>query len=53
MGLQSRDVLSERYAIYDGARDAATRAVAEQTLPSAAQDIEYQDEVGDWNEKVS
>ena len=29
------------------------RAAAEQRLPGATEDIEYQDEAGDWHEEVS
>jgi hypothetical protein len=47
------DVFSERFALYDEVRDAAERAAAEQRLPGSAQDIEYQDEAGDWHEEVS
>jgi hypothetical protein len=47
------DVFSERYATREEARDAAERAAAEQRLPGATEDIEYQDEAGDWHEEVS
>lgn len=47
------DVFSERYASHDEARVAAERAAAEQMLPGATEDIEYQDEVGDWHEEIS
>jgi len=47
------DVFSERYASHDEARRAAERAAAEQTRPGGAEDIEYQDEAGDWHEEVS
>jgi hypothetical protein len=47
------EVFSERYPTHDQAREAAERAAAEQRLPGATQDIEYQDEAGDWHEEVS
>ncbi|WP_414471400.1 hypothetical protein [Microvirga sp. M2] len=47
------DVFSERYTTHDEAREAAERAAAEQMLPGATEDIEYQDEAGDWHEEVS
>jgi hypothetical protein len=47
------DVFSERYATHDEAREAAERAAAEQMLPGATEDIEFQDEAGDWHEEVS
>ncbi|MGO4527249.1 hypothetical protein AB4097_20620 [Microvirga sp. 2MCAF35] len=47
------DVFSERYASHDEARAAAERAAAEQMLPGATEDIEYQDEGGDWHEEIS
>ncbi len=47
------DVFSERYADHDEAREAAERAAAGQRLPGATEDIEYQDEVGNWHEEVS
>jgi len=47
------DVYSESYASHDEAREAAERAAAEQRLPGATEDIEYQDEAGDWHEEVS
>ncbi len=47
------DVFSERYASQREAREAAERAAAEQRLPGATEDIEYQDEAGDWHEEVS
>jgi hypothetical protein len=46
-------VFSERYATREEAREAAERAAAEQRLPGATEDIEYQDEAGDWHEEVS
>nr|WP_230533644.1 hypothetical protein [Microvirga roseola] len=42
------DVLSERYDRHNEARAAAGRR-----LPGATEDIEYQDEAGDWHEEVS
>ena len=47
------DVFSERYPTHDEAREAAQRAAAEQELPGATEDIEYQDEEGDWHEETS
>jgi hypothetical protein len=47
------DVFSERYATHDEAREAAERAAAEQRLPGTTEDIEFQDEAGDWHEEVS
>ncbi len=47
------DGFSERYATHEEARDAAERAAAEQKLPGATEDIEYQDEAGEWHEEVS
>ncbi|QRM34120.1 DUF2188 domain-containing protein [Microvirga sp. VF16] len=47
------DVFSGRYASHDEAREAAERAAAEQRLPGATEDIEYQDKAGDWHEEVS
>jgi hypothetical protein len=47
------DLCSERYATHDEAQEAAERAAAEQRLPGATEDIEFQDEVGDWHEEVS
>jgi hypothetical protein len=47
------DVFSESYATHDQAREAADRAAAEQRLPGTTEDIEYQDEAGDWHEEVS
>jgi len=47
------DVFSERYATHDEAHEAAERAAAEQRLPGATEDIEFQDEAGDWHEEVS
>jgi hypothetical protein len=47
------DVFSERYPTHDEAREAAQRAAAEQELPGATEDIEYQDEQGDWHEEIS
>lgn len=47
------DVFSERYQTHDQAREAAQRAAAEQELPGATEDIEYQDEEGDWHEETS
>jgi hypothetical protein len=47
------DVFSERYPTHDEARAAAQRAAAEQELPGATEDIEYQDEEGDWHEEIS
>jgi hypothetical protein len=47
------DVFSERYATHDEAREAAERAAAGQMLPGATEDIEFQDEAGDWHEEVS
>jgi hypothetical protein len=53
MGLHSRDVFSERYDTHEEAREAAERAAAEQRLPDATEDIECQDESGDWHEELS
>jgi hypothetical protein len=47
------DVFSERYASHDEAREAAERAAAEQRRPGETEDIDYQDEAGDWHEEVS
>jgi hypothetical protein len=47
------DVFSERYATYEEAREAAERTAAEQRLLGATEDIEFQDEAGDWHEEVS
>jgi hypothetical protein len=47
------DVFSECYATHDEARGAAERAAAAQRVPGAIEDIEYQDETGDWHEEVS
>jgi hypothetical protein len=47
------DVFSERYATHDEAREAAERAAAGQMLPGATEDIEFQDEAGEWHEEVS
>jgi hypothetical protein len=47
------DVFSERYATHDEAREAAERAAAGQMLPGATEDIEFQDEAGDWHEEVA
>jgi len=48
-----RDVFSEYYATHDQAREAAERAAAGQRLPGATEDIEYQDEAGDWHDEIS
>ncbi|WP_414474381.1 hypothetical protein [Microvirga sp. M2] len=47
------DVFSECYATHDQAREAAERAAAEQMLPGAAEDIEFQGEAGEWHEEIS
>jgi hypothetical protein len=47
------DGLSERYASHEEAREAAERAAAGQMLPGATEDIEFQDEAGEWHEEVS
>lgn len=47
------DVISERYASHDEAREAAKRAAGEQTRPGETEDIAYQDETGKWHEEVS
>jgi hypothetical protein len=47
------DVFSECYATHREAREAAERAAAEQKLPGTTEDIEYQDEAGDWHEEIS
>jgi hypothetical protein len=47
------EVFSEHWATHDQAREAAERAAAEQRLPGATEDIEYQDDAGDWHEEVS
>jgi hypothetical protein len=47
------DVFSEHYPTHDEARQAAERAASEQMLPGATEDIEYQDEEGDWHEETS
>jgi hypothetical protein len=47
------DVFSECYPTHGEAREAAERAAAEQRLPGTTEDIEYQDEAGDWHEEVS
>jgi len=47
------DVYSESYGNHEEAREAAERAAAEQRLPGTTEDIEYQDEAGDWHEEVS
>ena len=50
---KAADVFSERYTTHDEAREAAERVAAEQRLPGATEEIEYQDEAGDWHEEVS
>lgn len=47
------DVFSERYAAHNEAREAAERAAAGQRLPGPTEDIEYQDQAGDWHEEIS
>jgi hypothetical protein len=47
------EVFSERWATHDQAREAAEQAAAGQRLPGATEDIEYQDDAGDWHEEVS
>jgi len=47
------DVFSERYTTHDEAREAAERAAAGQMLPGATENIEFQDEAGDWHEEVA
>jgi hypothetical protein len=47
------DVFSGPYPTHDEAREAAERAAAEQKLPGATEDIEYQDDAGEWRDEVS
>jgi hypothetical protein len=50
---KAEDVFSECYATHGEARGAAERAAAAQRVPGATEDLEYQDEVGNWHEEVS
>jgi hypothetical protein len=47
------DVFSERFATHGEAREAAERAAAGQRLSGPTEDIEYQDDAGDWHQEVA
>lgn len=49
----SETLFSERYAAHEEACGAAELAAAGQRRPGAREDIEYQDEDGDWHEEIS